>query len=75
MRWQDEDQQGWRPQERERLWARLPQPRFIASHSYDFGTTTTTLVIVRGAGRCMVWWLAYCWLDHEAGSCMPACRN
>lgn len=36
----------WRPQDRERLSARLAQPRFIASHSYDFGTTTTTLIIV-----------------------------
>lgn len=37
----------WRSQDHERLSARLAQPRFIASHSYDFGTTTTTLIIVR----------------------------
>lgn len=45
---QDDDRDEWRPQDRERLSARLAQPRFIAQHSYDFGTTTSTLIIVRG---------------------------
>lgn len=45
---QDNDREEWQPQDRERLSARLAQPRFIAQHSYDFGTTTSTLIIVRG---------------------------